>query len=324
MAVTSADEGPPAAVGLGSPEWGGFDVGRTRGSGLSDAWRSFRTATGLGWQMEANWTDPLLFFVFSVAKPLSATLILIVILDIIGGGRGPEYRGFVVVGTALWAFVMAGIAGLAWSVLDDRERYRMLKYVYVSPNDFVVILLGRGVARIAVGAMGAIITIAVGVLLLGVRLDPAVVSWILLSVVMVLGIASIIAIGVLLAAVCLQTRQESWSYPEALGGALFLISGAVFPLSVLPQPLQAIGLLNPLTWWIEGVRHAVFPGGTSGVGGPESLWTAVTGSASPDALTIVLALLVSGTLVTLAATGIFRASERRAKDRGLLDRTTGS
>ena len=310
--------------GLDSPAWGGFDSKRTRGQGFADDWRSFRTAAKLGWQMEANWTDPILFFIYSVAKPVAATLILVVMLDIISGGTRPEYRGFIVVGTALWSFVMAGIAGLAWSILDDRERYRMLKYLYVSPSDFLVILLGRGVARIAVGAMGAAITIAFGVIVLGLRFDPLAISWLMFAVVMALGLGSIISFGVLLAAVCLQTRQDSWHYPEAVAGALFLVSGAVFPLSVLPEPVQALGLLTPLTWWIEGVRYAIFPGGTSGVGGAESLWTTVTGTASPDALTIVLALLVTGTLVTLAATGIFRASERRAKDRGLLDRTTGS
>jgi hypothetical protein len=93
---------------------------------------------------------------------------------------------------------------------------------------------------------------------------------------------------------------------------------------VLPGPLQAVGMLTPLTWWIEGVRHAVFPTGTSGVGGAGSLWASWAGAAPPDTTTIVLALLATGTLVTLAATGIFRMSERRAKDRGLLDRTTGS
>ena len=321
----TSSEGPAATPGgLESPVWGGFETKRTRGRGLADDWRSFRTAAKLGWQMEANWTDPILFFIYSVAKPVSAALILVVMLDIISGGTRPEYRGFIVVGTALWSFVMAGIAGLAWSILDDRERYRMLKYLYVSPSDFLVILLGRGVARIGVGAMGAAITIAFGVVGLGLRFDPITISWLVFAIVMAMGLASIISFGVLLAAVCLQTRQDSWHYPEAVAGALFLVSGAVFPLSVLPEPVQAFGLLTPLTWWIEGVRLAIFPGGTSGVGGAGSLWTAVTGSPSPDALTIVLALLVTGALVTLAATGIFRVSERRAKDRGLLDRTTGS
>lgn len=311
-------------TGLESPGWGGFEPSRTRGHGVAGSWRAFRTAVRLGWQMEANWTDPLLFFIYSVAKPVSAALILVVMLDIVSGGADPAYRAFVVVGVALWAFVLAGIAGLAWSILDDRERYRMLKYIYVSPSEFLVVLLGRGVARLAVGAMGALITIAVGIVALGVPFDPGGVDWPLLLLVMALGLVVIMAIGLLLAAICLQTRQESWSYPEAMAGALFLVSGVVFPLAVLPSPIQAIGLATPLTWWIEGVRHAAFPDGPSSVAGAGSLWAEEIGAAAPDPATIIAALLATGALVTLAATGVFRASERRAKDRGLLDRTTGS
>jgi ABC-2 type transport system permease protein len=315
---------PGAMAGLASPEWGGFDHARTRGQGRRDDWRSFLTAARLGWLMEANWTDPLLFFIYSVAKPLSATLILVVMLDIVSGGSAAEYRSFVVVGTALWSVVLAGIAGLAWSILDDRERYRMLRYVYVSPSEFLVVLLGRGVARLAVGAMGALITIVVGVTLLGVPFDPTRIDWPLLVVVLTLGLGVIVAVGVVLAAVCLQTRQESWSYPEAAAGALFLVSGVVFPLAVLPTPLQAVSLAVPLTWWIEGVRQAVFVDGVSAVGGPASLWLQLTGTPQPDGGIIVVALLGTGALVTLAAIGVFRVSERRAKDRGLLDQTTGS
>jgi hypothetical protein len=65
----------PDAAGLGSPAWGGFDPARTRGRGWIDLRRSFTTAARLGWQMEANWTDPVLFFTYSVAKPLASALI---------------------------------------------------------------------------------------------------------------------------------------------------------------------------------------------------------------------------------------------------------
>jgi ABC-2 type transport system permease protein len=274
--------------------------------------------------MEANWTDPLLFFIYSIAKPVSAALILVFMIEVIGGAASREFRAFVVVGSALWSFVISGIAGLAWSVLDDRERYRMLKYLYVSPSDLIVLLLGRGTARIAVGAMGAAITLAIGVLFLGVPFDPAAIDWPLLGVVMVLGLVSVVAIGVVLAAVTIQTRQEAWSYPEAAAGALFVLTGAVFPLTVLPQPIQALGLATPLTWWLAGVRHAVFPTGPTSVGGPGSLFEAVTGRLAPTSGEIVVALLLTGAVATLAAMLVFRASERRAKDRGLLDQTTGS
>jgi ABC-type polysaccharide/polyol phosphate export permease len=122
----------------------------------------------------------------------------------------------------------------------------------------------------------------------------------------------------------MQTRQESWSYPEAAAGALFLISGVVFPLAVLPTPVQAIGLITPLTWWIEGIRHAMFPGGVSAIGGPGTLYTQLTGSAAPTGAEIVLVLLATGAVATLAAVAVFRTSDRRAKDRGLFDQTTGS
>ena len=320
----TADGFAPDAARLASPGWGGFDPSRTEGRGWADLRRSFMTATRLGWQMEANWTDPVLFLIYSVAKPLASALILVVMLDVISGGVHPEYRAFVVVGSALWSFVQSGISGLAWMILDDRERYRMLKYLYVSPSDFLALMFGRGVARIGVGAMGAAITLGVGVAVLGVPFDVTRIHWLLLGVILVLGTVATLALGLLLAAVCMQTRQESWSYPEAAAGALFLISGVVFPLAVLPGPVQAIGLLMPLAWWIEGIRHALFPGGLSALGGPGTVFTQLTGGFAPDPVTIMVLLLATGAVATLAALAVFRVSDRRAKERGLFDQTTGS
>jgi ABC-2 type transport system permease protein len=288
-------------------------------------WRAFRTAMRLGWQTEANWTDPLLFFIYSVAKPVGAAAILIFMVDIISGGQGdPGIRVFVVVGSALWSFVVAGIAGLAWSVLDDRERYRTLKYLYVSPNSLLVLLLGRGAARIGIGAFGAIITLVVGAVFLGVPFDVTRVDWPLAAIAMTLGLLSILGLALVLAAIVMQTRQDSWSYPEAVAGALFLLVGAVFPLLVLPVPIQAVGLLTPLTWWLEGVRHALFPGIASGIGGPGALYTDLTGRLTPSTAEILIVLAVSTAIVLTLGAVVFRWSERQAKEKGLFDQVTGS
>jgi ABC-2 type transport system permease protein len=286
--------------------------------------RSFLTAVRLGWQMEANWTDPLMFFIYSVAKPVAAALILVVMLQVVGGDATARYRSFVVVGTALWSVVQSGVAGLAWAVLDDRERYRMLKYVYVSPSDFLVLLLGRGVARIGVGLAGALITLVVGVLVLGVAFDPTRVDWPVVIASTVVGLGSVVALGLFMAAVCLQTRQESWSYPEAFAGAMYLVSGAVFPLAILPSAVQVVGLATPLTWWIEAVRRALDPASPSSFGGPGSVFSDLTGQATPSGGEALLALAATGAIVTLLAAAMFRFSATRAKQRGLLDQTTGS
>ena len=301
-----------------------FDLARTRGRGFSDTLRTFAVSTRLGWQLEANWTDPFLFFIYSIAKPVSSALILVVMLEVIGGPASRSFRPFVVVGSALWAFVVSGIAGLAWAILEDRERYRVLKYVYVSPSDFLTVLVGRGVARIAVGLAGVVITLAFGVVALGVTFDVGRIDWPLLVSTSIVGLVVIIALGLLMAGVCIQTRQESWSYPEAFAGALFLVTGAIFPLTVLPGPIQAVGLLTPLTWWMAGIREALFPGGPDSIGGAGSTFAALFGHLHPTAGETVLALLATGAVATLAALAIFRLSDRRAKRAGLYDRTTGS
>ena len=302
----------------------GITSDTTRFERRGETLRSFATAARLGYLMEANWTDPLLFFIYSVAKPVASALILVVMLQVVGGSAGAAYRSFVVIGSALWALVVSGVAGLAWALLDDRERYRMLKYVYVSPSDFLIVLLGRGVARLLIGISGAVITLVIGVVALGVPFRPFEIDWPALLVALALGLGTTVALGLVMGAICLQTRQESWSYPDAFAGALFLISGAVFPLAILPAPVQALGLANPLAWWIEAVRRALDPSNPSSIGGPGSLFQGLTGELTPSTTEVLLALLATGAVVTLAAAIIFRISSRRAKDRGLLDRTTGS
>ena len=62
----------------------------------------------------------------------------------------------------------------------------------------------------------------------------------------------------------------------------------------------------------------------SAIGGPATLYTQLTGATSRSSAEIVVMLLGTGAVATLAAVAVFRASDRRAKDRGLFDQTTGS
>ena len=172
MSAFAADE----VTGAGT-----FDFARTEGGGTDDTLRNLRAALVLGWRVESNWTDPLLFFIYTVARPIASLLLLVVMVQIIGGGANDDVRTFVVLGSALWAMLVAGIAGPAWSVLEDRERYRMLKYLYVSPATFLVLLIGRGGARLAAGAMGTVVALVFAVIVLGLRIDLATVDWALLG-----------------------------------------------------------------------------------------------------------------------------------------------
>jgi ABC-2 type transport system permease protein len=305
-----AASGPPP--GFGSAVIGGrsgFDPGRAEGGGPAAAWRSFTTSVRLGWAMEANWTDPVLFFIYSVAKPVSAALILVVMLEVIGGASTRQYRGFVVVGSALWAVVVAGIAGLAWSILEDRERYRMIKYVVVTPPSLFPFLLGRSAARVLISFVAVALTLAIGVLFLGVDLQ---VSWLYLVAATLIGVLAVVGLGIFMAGWCLQLRQEAWSYPEAIAGALYLASGAIFPVDILPAPLHPVAYAMPTTWWLEASRRGLLGHGSPGAIGE-----------LPDAL-VMLFLLVSTAVAVPLALAAFAWFMRRARQAGLLDMVTGS
>lgn len=280
-----------------------------RGVTLSDAWRSFRTAIGLGWAVEANWSDPLLFFIYTLAKPLAAALILVVMVQVITGGGGDEILQFIIVGAALWNVVFGVMAGLVQSILEDRERYRMIKYVVVTPPSLFPFLLGRSLARVIVSFVAVALTLGVGVFFLGVELD---VSWLYLVAATVLGVLAVVALGIFMAGWCLQLRQEAWSYPEAIAGALYLVSGAIFPVDILPAPLQPVAYAMPTTWWLEASRRGLLGHGSPGAIGELS-----------DPL-VMLFLFVSTAIVVPLSLAAFAWFMRRARQAGLLDMVTGS
>lgn len=280
-----------------------------RGVSFSDAWRSFRTAIGLGWAIESNWSDPFLFAVYTVAKPLAAALILVVMFQVITGGQGTEFLQFMIVGSALWNVVFGVMGGLVQSILEDRERYRMMKYVVVTPASLFPFLLGRSLSRVAISFVAVALTLLVGVLFLGIQLQP---SPLYLTLAMVLGILAVMSLGIFMAGWCLQLRQEAWSYPEAIAGALYLISGAIFPIDVLPSILHPIAYAMPTTWWLEAARRGLLGHGAPGAMGGLS-----------DA-TVLLFLAVSTAIAIPLALGAFAWFMRRARQSGLLDMTTGS
>jgi ABC-2 type transport system permease protein len=280
-----------------------------RGITAGDAWRSFRTAIGLGWAVESNWSDPFLFGVYTLAKPLAAALILVVMFQVITGGQGTEFLQFMIVGSALWNIVFGVMGGMVQSILEDRERYRMLKYVVVTPSSLFPFLLGRSLARVLISFIAVALTLFVGVAFLGVELRPNLLTLVPATV---LGILAVMSLGVFMAGWCLQLRQEAWHYPEAIAGAIYLISGAIFPIDVLPSVLHPIALGSPTTWWLEASRRGLLGHGSPGMLGELSDASVMAFLALSTAIAIPIGLAFFGWFM------------RRARQAGLLDMTTGS
>jgi len=272
--------------------------------------RSFRVAAWLGWQIESNWADPFVFAIYSLVKPLAGALILVFMYAVIakGGVNSPLFPA-VFVGNAMFIYVPAVLAGISWTIIDDREHYGMLKYVYTAPVSVFAYLVGRGVAKAAVATVAVVVTLLLGTLALSVPIRLAGIDWLLIVGALVSGCVMLSLFGILLGGVTLVTARHNYGVGEAVAGGLYLLCGVVFPLDTLPSWLEVVGRGLPITYWIEAVRRALLGAGTPAFDGLSNgaLLGVVVGS------TVILAGLAVGT---------FRLAERRERARGLLDMQT--
>jgi ABC-2 type transport system permease protein len=287
---------------------------KSTGTGIrSEALRSFVMAAWLGWQITSNWTDPLLFAIYSVIRPVSRAAILVIMYGVITKGNFSDpLFPYIFMGNAFYTYVFSIMNGVSWAVIDDREHYRTLKYIYVAPVRIQPYLLGRGVAGFLTASLSVFITILAGVLFLHVTFDPMQVNWLLFFVTLLIGVVMLAMMGLILGAISLLIVRHSGFIAEGVAGVLFLFSGAIYPLSVLPTWLQPVGYAMPITYWLELIRRSL-------IGNVAQVFPTLAGFTDLQLLGILVGLSV---VFGVLSTYIFRICDRRARERGLIDRVT--
>jgi ABC-2 type transport system permease protein len=286
---------------------------KTLNPNLLKRWRSFRLATWLGWQIESNWTDPFLFAIYSIIKPLAGAAILVVMYSVITRAdfASPIFS-YIYLGNAFYIYVGQVMTGISWAIIDDREHYRTMKYMYTAPIHFPTYLIGRGVARYIVASFSVLVTVLFGVLFLHIQIDLLQVNWGLFLLTLLIGVIMLAMMGLILAGAMLLFAHHMWGLGDAVAGALYLFSGAIFPLEVLPNFLRPIGLAMPITYWLELIRRSL-------IGHVAEAFPTLAELSNLQ----LLAILVGSTLVfSVISYFSFTWCERRAREKGLIDVVT--
>jgi ABC-2 type transport system permease protein len=279
----------------------------------AETWRSFKTAAWLGWQITSNWTDPFLFAIYSIIRPISRAAILVVMYGVITQGNFSDpLFPYIYLGNAFYSYVFTVMNGVSWAVIDDREHYRTLKYMYVAPIRIPAYLLGRGVAGFLTASLSVLITILAGVWFLHVPFDPLQVNWLLFFVSLFIGVVMLAMMGLILGAISLLVVRHSGFLAEGVSGVLFIFSGAIYPLEVLPAWLRPVGFAIPITYWLELMRRSL-------IGNVAQAFPTLAGFSNLQLLGILVGLSI---VFGVASIYIFRICDRRARERGLIDRTT--
>ncbi|MDQ7822322.1 MAG: ABC transporter permease [Candidatus Eremiobacteraeota bacterium] len=273
---------------------------------------TFLSAFWLGWQIEANWAHPLLFTLYSIIKPISSCLILVVMYFVVTGGRSrADLFAFMYVGNAFFMLVLGSLQGLSMVLHIEREHYQTLKYVYIATSSLHVYLFGRAAARIVITALSVLITLVFGIAVFHLPIGLGTIDYPLLLMSLFLGLVAIASFGLILAAISMVTAMHNFFFSAAAGSLFYFLSGVLYPLSVLPPVLQKVALYLPFTYWMEAVRRAVIPSLP-----PDPLMAGISTAGLIGIFSAITALFLVLSLV------VFNSLEKVTRRAGTIDMTT--
>ena len=207
----------------------------------------------------------------AIARPL-------IWLFLVGGGMsrlvpaggGVSYTQFIFPGilgmTILFSSIFSSI-----SIIWDKE-FGFMKEILVAPVSRFSVVVGKAMSGMLLSTTQAVIILALfpfiglklGLLqLVGILLVCAVLSF------------AIAAFGILLAS--FYDSYESFSViMNFIVMPMFFLSGAMYPVKLLPAVLRILAKFNPLTYGIDALKNIIFPLETGRMGADFPLFVDAT------------------------------------------------
>lgn len=211
--------------------------------------------------MRRYWLWEIVWIVYSITTSLSVAYIGLAQPTITGTAVSPEVTSrfvlYLLVGTIAWRFlgiVFEDIAELiAW------ERWEgTIEHTFMAPVPRITQLLGMAVGTVARAAVISVAVLFAVMLFIPVDLSRANA----VSAFALLGVGTIAFIGLGIASACfpLLWTEKGLQMAYIVQAVVLLVSGVYYPTTVLPGALQALSVLSPATYVIEGMRRALMDG----------------------------------------------------------------
>lgn len=209
----------------------------------------------------------------------------------------------------LYAVLGGGVLGMwgntisssSWSIGYDRMN-GTLEAIMVTPAPLSSVVFGRCLWNSFLGLLNALAVFVVAQFAFGI--EVTVQNPLGFAVALVLTLISLSVLGMVFGAFYVVTRASSAVF-QMLEYPIYVLSGAVFPLMVLPDWIRPFSYAVPATWGAEALK-------ISSVEGYDSLGLGLSGALALTVLTTVAYLLLSLVL--------FSYLENKAKVNGSLVR----
>ncbi|MDR0898491.1 MAG: ABC transporter permease [Oscillospiraceae bacterium] len=185
-----------------------------------------------------------------LVSPLLTTIIL---AEMFKNASHADFLSYVILGSglnSLWGCICFSSAGDI-----NRERYsNTLSLVFVSPSDFRLILLGKIIGNTILSLGSFALTFVYAIILYRPVIAIANLPLFLFAFLMTILCFVVVSIFV---AYLLTLSRRTTLFMNCLDIPLTLICGFVFPVELLPVPVQWIASALPPTWAVRILRQGV-------------------------------------------------------------------
>jgi ABC-2 type transport system permease protein len=212
---------------------------------------------GFGWLFHLkSLTNSLFFVLISVLQPIIFASIAFFMVE--SGNRS---------GTLLYVALGAGLMGI-WSAtlfgsggaIQWQRWQGTLELLVAAPSPFIMSLLPLTVATSSIGLYSIVATLGWGRLFFGVPLDFA--HPFQLAVALPVTVLCLGMLGLVLASTFVLARNAN-AFSNLLEYPVWLATGLLVPLTLLPAWVEPISWLLAPSWGIRAIRDAALGGGSA-------------------------------------------------------------
>ena len=209
--------------------------------------------------------------------------------------EGMPYFLFLLVGTGFYTFLLTGMHSFFRSIQESQQA-GTLEVLMTTATPAPVLLSLSVISVFAGGLVQMLLYTGGGLLLFRPPLQVSIVGCIA-----VFTLSLIIAVSVgLIAAACKSRFTKARPALWLLGSTAWVVSGTLFPVAVLPRPIEIIAQLLPMTHSLAGMRLAVMSHG------------------SPALIREIEVLVAFSVVLVPSSIGFFSWTLRRARQFGTL------
>ena len=172
-------------------------------------------------------------------------------------GAAPSYFAFALAGMAISVVILSATTTISGRIREE-QLTGTLEFICANPVRSSEFALGTAAYPFMYASVRVGVYLVVGVAFLG--LSAGDVNWAGVAVIVPLSAFSMLGIGVLAGAATVVFKRGGSVVTVAVFGMTF-ISGALFPIELLPAWLQPLGQAMPTAAALDGLREALYGGG---------------------------------------------------------------